>query len=117
MSISEENDEFQQKCEWCGKSGISILWSGKKDKYCSFRCNAAGSHRMYVGISVIFSILTSILGIMYLMMIVTSHTFSVPPILLIMPTLLVVTIMAFIYGSYVGWSMLKERQTSQLAMQ
>ena len=113
MAIIEEESESLQKCEWCGKSGISSTWSGKKGLYCSFRCNAAGSHRMYVSSSIIFSAMTAILAMMMVMMQIESSTSQpIPPILMFPIVLLIGLILSFIYAAYVGRSMRKERNSS-----
>ena len=116
MSISED-DEFLQKCEWCGKSGINVLWSGKKGLYCSFRCNAAGGFRTLVLISVISLMLTGMVGLLMIMMLDGSPTISqVDPILIILliilPGILVAMNLIFIYAVYIGRLMRKERNIS-----
>ena len=112
MSISED-DEFLQKCEWCGKSGINVLWSGKKGLYCSFRCNAAGGFRTLGLISVIFLMFTGWLVIMVIMLQFGSPTISqIDPFLIIILSIPVVMNLLFIYAVYVGRSMRKERNIS-----
>ena len=109
MAIIEEMESIR-KCEWCGKSEISTTWSSWKVLYCSFRCNAAGSHRSLVAISVIASMITGILAIIYLMMIAANPTTPIPLELLMMPAaILIFSDMSFIYAAYVGHSMRRER--------
>jgi len=112
VSISED-DEFLQKCEWCGKSGINVLWSGKKGLYCSFRCNAAGGFRTLVLIAVIFLMLTGIIVTMFVMLQFGSPTISqIDPFLIIILSIPVAMNLIFIYAVYVGRSMRKERSIS-----
>jgi len=112
VSISED-DEFLQKCEWCGKSGINVLWSGKKGLYCSFRCNAAGGFRTLVLISVIFLMLTGIIVTMFVMLQFGSPTISqIDPFLIIILSIPVAMNLIFIYAVYVGRSMRKKRNIS-----
>jgi len=110
VAIIEDNGDNLQKCEWCGKSGISSTWSGKKGLYCSFRCSAAGSYRMYVSISIIFSAMTAMVVIM--MQIESSTSQPIPLILMFPIVLLIGLISLFIYAAYVGRSMRKERNAS-----
>ena len=115
MAMIEENEEPLRKCEWCGKSEISSTWSSWKVLYCSFRCNAAGSYRLLVAISVIASMMTGIVTIIYFMMIGANPTTPIPLELLMFPVILLVFIdMSFIYAAYVGRSMRKERKASLL---
>ena len=112
MAIIEEMESIR-KCEWCGKSGINPTWSGRKGIYCSFRCNAAGSYRMYVTVSIIVSIMTSMITILLLMMQIEASTSQPIPLILIFPIVLLIGLdMSFIYAAYVGRSMRKERNTS-----
>ena len=114
LAIIEENEESLQKCDWCGKSEISSTWSSWKVLYCSFRCNAAGSYRLLVAISVITSMMMGIIAIMYLMMMAANPTTPMPFELFLMPAIILVFIdMSFIYAAYVGRSMRKERNASQ----
>ncbi len=113
MALIEDDSESLQKCEWCGKSGISSTWSGKKALYCSFRCSAAGSYRMYVSISVTVSMMTAMIAMLMVMMQNESSTSQPVPPILIFPLFLLICIdISFIYAAYVGWSMRKERNSS-----
>ena len=112
VAIIEEKVSLR-KCEWCGKSEISSTWSSWKVLYCSFRCNAAGSYRLLVAISVITSMIIGIIAIMYLMMMAANPTTLMPFELFLMPAIILVFIdMSFIYAVYVGRLMRKERNAS-----
>ena len=112
MAIIEENTESLRKCDWCGKAKISPTWSGKKGLYCSFRCSSAGSYRTMIAISVLVSMMTCIVVIIFLMMAVANPTTPIPFELLMMPGILVLIDILFIYSAFVGRSMRKERNTS-----
>lgn len=112
MAVIEEKESLR-KCEWCGKSEISTTWSSWKALYCSFRCNAAGSYRSLVAISVFASMIIGILAIINLMVIVANPTTPIPLELIMYPAILLVFFdMSFIYAAYVGRSMRKERNTN-----
>ncbi|MHA1138398.1 MAG: hypothetical protein ACTSSE_18100 [Candidatus Thorarchaeota archaeon] len=113
MIISEEYGESLRKCEWCGKSKVSDVWSGKKGIYCSFRCSAAGSYRMYVAVSIIVSIMTAMITILLVMMQIESSSSEPIPLILIFPIILLIGLdMSFIYAAYVGRSMKREKHQS-----
>jgi len=113
MTISEEHGESLRKCEWCGKSKVSDMWSGKKGIYCSFRCSAAGSYRTMVVVSIIVSIMTAMITILLVMMQIESSTSEPIPLILIFPIVLLIGLdMLFIYAAYVGRSMRRERNIS-----
>lgn len=110
MAIIEDDSESLRKCEWCGKSQINETWSGKKGLYCSFRCSAAGSYRMYVLVSISISVMIAMIAIMNIMMQSGSSTSQPIPLILIFPIFLLIGIdMSFIYAAYVGRLMRRER--------
>lgn len=110
MSFVTISEESLRKCEWCGKSKISFMWSGKKGIYCSFRCNAAGIYRNLVLISIIVTMMTVLLTTLIVMMQIESGTNQPIPLILIFPIVLIIGIdMSFIYAAYVGRSMRRER--------
>jgi hypothetical protein len=111
--ISEENESLR-KCDWCGKSGISPMWSGRKSLYCSFRCSAAGSSNMYAALATILTCIVSMVIILGIMMQMGSSSGGSAPLILLVPQAgLVVICTMTIYATYIGRFMRKERELSQ----
>ena len=110
MTISEEYQESYRKCKWCGKPKVSVMWSGKKGIYCSFRCSAAGTYRMLVAIAILASLLTAVPTI-WMVMVQSNLSISEPiPLILIFPIVMLIGLdMSFVYAAFVGRSMRRER--------
>jgi hypothetical protein len=114
MATIEEPDEYQQKCDWCGKPKISQTWSGKKGHYCSFRCSAAGSYRLYSAMSTIIIIMFSMVIVLSMMMGLSAPIGSPEFFVLLVPQAGLVVILLFsIYSAYIGRSMRKEQKEAQ----
>ena len=114
MATIEEPEEYQQKCDWCGKPKISREWSGKKGHYCSFRCSAAGSYRLNSVMATIMIIIISMVIILSMMMGLGGPIGSPEFFVFLVPQAgLVVMLLFSIYSAYIGWSMRKERKVVQ----
>ncbi len=104
------DDREKLTCDWCGKEGISTLWSGSKVKYCSFRCSAAGSYPRNIILAICAIALQSILVLMQIIMFSKNPTVSpIHPVLIIPQVFITLIVLSFVYSVYIGRSMRKEK--------
>lgn len=119
MSIKEylgigTGDQQQQTCEWCGKEGVSVWWSGSKANYCSFRCSAAGSYHKNIILAACMIALETILVLIQIMMFLRYPILTSAYVIIIVPQVIITLIvLSIIYSVYVGRSMRKERADEQ----
>lgn len=103
------------RCEWCGNTRVSASWSGKRGIYCSLRCSAAGDYRRFILLSVVVTAMTSIVGLMVVMMSTRSPGgIQIHPLILLLVALLIGFSLMFAYPAYLGWSMNRIKQRDGL---
>ena len=103
-------DQPERICDWCGKEGVSVWWSGTKGKYCSFRCSAAGSYPRSIVIAVCVVALESILVLIQVMMFLRYPILTPAYVIIVVPQVFVtLLVLSFVYMAYIGYSMRKDR--------
>jgi hypothetical protein len=102
------------KCKWCGKPEVSLWWSGKKGKYCSMRCNAAGIYPRSVAIAIATTALTIIVILIFVVVQVNNPSVSIPSFFGLMFAVPIIASAQFIYMAYIGRVLVKERQAEAL---
>lgn len=108
-------DELQQisnRCKWCGKPEVSFFWSGKKGQYCSFRCNAGGNYPGSVLLSILASGITTILVLVFVIVQGRNPYTPIPSFFGVILAVPVILSVMFIYMTFVGRMLTKERQES-----
>ncbi len=103
--------ETTQRCSWCGKPEVRFLYSGKKDQYCSFRCNAGGMYPRSVLISIASSMLISILIFVFVAMQVSHPYTPIPSFFGLVLAIPIILNFMFIYTAYVGRVVVREKQS------
>lgn len=110
------DDKEKLTCDWCGKEGVSALWTGTKVKYCSFRCSAAGSYHRNIIFTVCTIMLESILVLIQIMMFLKYPVLTPVYIVIIVPQVIITLIvLSFVYSVYIGRSMRKERDREYIS--
>ncbi|MGY5862397.1 MAG: hypothetical protein RTU09_08520 [Candidatus Thorarchaeota archaeon] len=108
----EQYGETHHRCEWCEEPIVRAFWSGKKGKYCSFRCSAAGNYRSFLLMLFLVLALTSIPVAMIFIMNARSSITQIDSFLVLLLIILVVPGLSCAYVVYVGRSMNRTRQTN-----
>lgn len=108
----EQYGETHHRCEWCEEPIVSAFWSGKKGKYCSFRCSAAGNYRGFLLMLFLVLALTSIPVVMMLIMNARSPITRIDPFLVLLLIILATPSLSCAYVVHVGRSMNRSRQTN-----
>lgn len=115
----EEKDRSEQTCDWCGKEGVSVWWSGIRGKYCSFRCSAAGSYHRTILITVCIIALQSLFEFIIITMALNYQnvTALLIPMFFLPNVIATLLTLSFVYMVYVGHVMRKERERSEMLEQ
>ena len=108
----EQYGDTHHRCEWCGEPSANAFWSGKKGKYCSFRCNAAGNYRSFLLMLFLVLALTSIPAVMIFIMNARSPVTQIDPFLVLLLIILGAPGLSCAYVVYVGRLMNRTRQTN-----
>jgi hypothetical protein len=114
-----EEDQSEQTCDWCGKEGVSVWWSGIRGKYCSFRCSAAGSYHRTILITICIIALQSLFEFIIITMALNHQDISALfiPMFFLPNVLVTLGTLSFVYMVYVGHVMRKKRESSELVEQ
>jgi hypothetical protein len=100
-----------QRCKWCGELKVNAFWSDEKEKYCSFRCNAAGNYRSFLAI--LFGVLglaVILAGMMYITMARSGPITQIDPFLVLFLIVMAIPILGCVYVVNVGRSMNRTRR-------
>ena len=115
LGIGDE-DQPILTCDWCGKEGVSKWWSGRNGKYCSRRCNAAGSYHRIILITICIIAYQSIFELIIILMALNHQNISVLfiPIFFLPNVFVTLITLSFVYMVYIGRVMRKERESSEI---
>lgn len=116
LGIEKEKDRSRLTCDWCGKEGVSIWWSGSQSgNYCSMRCSAAAGYRRNILITICIIAYQSIFELYMILLALKYHDFSgfFVPMFFVLNVVITLLTLSFVYMVYVGRVMRKERERSE----